>query len=119
MSVTQNDLNQLQARIDAGDRAGFYIEYYNLTGSQQALAQAQISSYSGMYGQLAFFSNAAAKAYLGSQYSETTDQFSLAIAADLNNRIRSSVNSGHDGVFSDDEILRFAKDQWDARGIGD
>jgi hypothetical protein len=94
MSITQSDLSQLQARIDAGDRAGFYILYYNLTGSEQALVQAQVSSYSGMYGQLAFFSNAAAKTYLGNQYSETTNQFSLAIAADLNNRTKSSVNSG-------------------------
>src|SRR4030081_3048325 len=108
MSITQNDLSQLRARIDAGDRAGFYILYYSLTGSEQALVQAQVSSYSGVYGQLAFFSNAAAKTYLGNQYFETTDQFSLTIAADLNNRIRFSVNSGESGVFSDDRILRFA-----------
>jgi hypothetical protein len=119
MSLTQNNLSQLQARIDAGDRAGFYILYYNLTGSEQALVQAQVSSYSGMYGQLAFFSNAAAKAYLGNQYTETTDQFSLAIAADLNNRIKSSVNSGESGVFSNDDILGFAKEQWVVRDLGD
>jgi preprotein translocase subunit SecD len=42
-SLTQADLNQLQARIDAGDRAGFYILYYNLTGSEQALTQESMS----------------------------------------------------------------------------
>jgi hypothetical protein len=60
-SLTQANLDQLQARIDAGDRAGFYISYYNFTGSEQALIQAQVSSYSGFYGQVAFFANAAAK----------------------------------------------------------
>ena len=63
-SLTQADLNQLQAQIDAGDRAGFYILYHNLTGSEQALTQAQVSSYSGSIGQVAFFANAAAKLYL-------------------------------------------------------
>src|SRR4051812_15865988 len=119
MSLTQNDLNQLQARIEAGDRAGFYILYYNLTGSEQALVQAQVSSYSGAYGQAAFFANAAAKTYLGNQYSETTDQFSLEIAADFNNKIITNVNNGGTGVFSNGDILKFAKDQWVARGLGE
>jgi hypothetical protein len=119
MSLTQANLNQLQERIDAGDRAGFYILYHNLTGSEQALTQAQVSSYSGGIGQLALFSNAAAKWYLGDRYSETTDQFSLSIASDLNNKIRDNVNNGGSGTFTDDEILRFAKTQWDNRGIGE
>jgi hypothetical protein len=29
MPLTQSDVAQLQARIDAGDRAGFYILYYH------------------------------------------------------------------------------------------
>src|SRR5882757_361490 len=119
MSITVNDLTQLQARIDAGDRAGFYILYYNLTGSEQALVQAQVSSYSGFYGQVAFFSNAAAKTYLGNQYPETTDQFSLSIASDLNNRVRDDVFNGGSGTFTDSEILQFAKIQWNIRNIGD
>ncbi len=40
MPLTQNDVARLQARIDAGDRPGFYIQYYNLTGSQPANAVA-------------------------------------------------------------------------------
>jgi hypothetical protein len=117
-SLTLADLNQLQARIDAGDRAGFYILYRNLTGSEQALTQAQVSSYSGGYGQIAFFANAAAKLYLGDRYSETTDQFSLSIASDLNNRVRDNVFNGGPGTFTDTEILQFAKIQWDIRNIG-
>ena len=118
MSLTQADLNQLQARIDAGDRAGFYILYHNLTGSEQALTQAQVSSYSGGYGQIAFFANAAAKLYLGDRYQETTDQFSLSIASDLNNKVRDNVFNGGPGTFTDTEILQFAKIQWDIRNIG-
>ncbi|WP_375415228.1 hypothetical protein, partial [uncultured Bradyrhizobium sp.] len=72
MGLSQNDIAQLAARIDVGDRTGFYILYHNMTGSTEALLQAQVSSYSGPIGQLAAYSNAAAKAILGDRYPETT-----------------------------------------------
>jgi hypothetical protein len=117
MSLSQNDIAQLQTRIDAGDRAGFYILYHNMTGSTEALLQAQISSYSGVVGQLAAYSNAAAKFMLGDRYPETTDQFSLSIATDLLNKIKLDVNTGGTGVFSDGRIFDLAKQQWIDRGI--
>ena len=118
MPLSQNDIAQLQARIDAGDRAGFYILYHDMTGSIQALLQAQVSSYSGSIGQLAAYSNAAAKFMLGDRYPETTDQFSLSIATDLLNKIKLDVNTGGTGVLSDDRIFDLAKQQWIDRDIG-
>ena len=87
MALTQSDVAQLQARIDAGDCAGFYILYYNLTDSQQALTQAMVSSYSGTIGGQALFANSTVTAYLSlfgrrDSYPTTTDAFSLEIATD-------------------------------------
>ena len=96
-----------------------YIEYHNLTGSSQALIQAMVSSYSGYIGQLALYSNAVARTYLGSQYPGTTDNFSQIIASDLLDKIKANVADGGTGVFTDDKILEFAKLQWEIRGIGD
>lgn len=119
MQLSQSNISQLQARIDAGDRAGFYIEYHNLTGSTEALLQAQVSSYSGYMGQLALYANAVAKTYLGNQYPGTTNNFSQLIASDLLDKIKASVADGGTGVFTDDQVLEFARLQWDIRGIGD
>jgi uncharacterized membrane protein YeaQ/YmgE (transglycosylase-associated protein family) len=119
VALSQNDVAQLQTRIDAGDRAGFYILYYNMTGSTQALLQAQVSSYSGTMGQMAAYSNAAAKFMLGSRYPETTDQFSLSIATDLFNKIKLDVETGGTGVMSDQRIFDLAKQQWIDRDIGE
>jgi hypothetical protein len=41
----------------------------------------------------------------------------LEIAADLTTK--DSVLAGKSGIFSDDEILQFAKNQWVEKGIGD
>jgi len=45
--ITQVQFLQLEGKLTSGDRAGFYYLYYKLTGSEQALIQAQITSYSG------------------------------------------------------------------------
>jgi hypothetical protein len=112
VALSQNDVAQLQARINAGDRAGFYIAYHNMTGSTEALLQAQVSSYSGVIGQFAAYSNAAAKFMLGTRYPETTDQFSLSIAADLLGNIKSDLSIGGTGIIPDDKIFDLTKQQW-------
>jgi hypothetical protein len=110
--------------IDAGDRAGFYLAYHDMTGSNQALTQAQVSSYSETISWQAIYSNATARSLLtltgrGDLYPGTTDNLSLIIATDLLNRIDQNVAAGGSGVFSDREVFRFAADQWAIRGIGD
>jgi hypothetical protein len=57
--VTQTDLKRLSNElIVREDRAGFYLDYYNVTGSTQALLLAQISSFSQMPGEAAQLANA-------------------------------------------------------------
>jgi len=60
--ITEEDLARLRAHLTDGDRGGFYMDYYRLTGSEQALEQAQITTYSGGWGGAAIAGNAVAKA---------------------------------------------------------
>ena len=121
--LTSNDIASLKSCLDNGDRAGFYIAYYNLTGSQEALVQAQISSFSGQLGLLAYDANAVAQAGLTltgqrSLYPATVDDFSLQIAKAVFNAIQVDVNTGGTGVLTNQEIFQVSKAQWDDRGIG-
>jgi hypothetical protein len=95
-----------------------------MTGSNEALTQAEISSFSGDPGYLAYAANATAQFTLGllgrgDQYPGTTDQFSLQIATDLFNRIQTDVNNGGTGVFGDKQIFDLAQQQWINNNVGD
>lgn len=55
--ITIEDVNVMQDLLDSGDRGGAYLYYYQLTGSEQALIQAQITTYSGTFGGAALYGN--------------------------------------------------------------
>ena len=44
VSITSEELNYLQSFLDVGDRGGFYIALYNMTGNDGAILQGQIST---------------------------------------------------------------------------
>lgn len=44
--LTSRELATLKAFVDAGDRGGFYMAYYAMTGNSEALLTAQISTFS-------------------------------------------------------------------------
>jgi hypothetical protein len=123
-TLTQADVDRLKAKLDAGDRAGFYLLYHDLTGSNEALTQAEVASFSGELGRMAMQANSAIQAYLwamerGNQYPGTVDNFSQIIAKHLYDRIAEDVANGRTGVFKDEEIFNRAKEQWGGHGIGD
>ena|GEM_PF-3068793 len=123
-ALTPTDVDRLKAKLDAGDRAGFYLLYHELTGSNEALTQAEIASFSGQLGELAINSNAAARAWLsmtgrGNQYPGTAENFSQTIAEDLYDHIARHVKNGGSGVIRDEDIYDLAKSQWGKYGIGD
>jgi hypothetical protein len=123
-ALTPADVDRLRAKIDAGDRAGFYLLYHDLTGSNEALTQAEVSSFSGELGRMAKQANSAVQAYLwaigrGDQYPGTIENFSRIIAKDLYNRVAEDVANGRTGVFTDQQIFDRAKEQWRRHGIGD
>ena len=67
--ATLQDVVDLENLLESGDRGGFYYKYYQLTGSEQALVQAQITTYSGTYGGSAILGNYYAQDY-GQDYGD-------------------------------------------------
>src|SRR5215813_1594750 len=55
--LTAEEIAALRKMLDAGDRSGFYLAYYGMTGNSEALLTAKISSFSGNVGGVAFASN--------------------------------------------------------------
>jgi hypothetical protein len=123
LQLTPEDLANLREHILAGDRAGFYIAYHNLTGSNEALTQAEISSFSGFPGGVARHANAAVIAELyalgrRSQYPSSVDAFSLEIATDLYEKIAEDVAKGGTGVIADPDMFKAAEAVWKHKGLG-
>ena len=57
LQITQTELDYLEKLLDANDRAGFYIAYYNMTGNNNAILQAQIATFSESVGGIAYVAN--------------------------------------------------------------
>lgn len=57
LALTQTELGQLKELLDAGDRAGFYLAYYGMTGNTEALLTARITTFSGLVGGTAYAAN--------------------------------------------------------------
>ena len=57
VALTPQELDVLNRLIAAGDRAGFYMAYYEMTGSAEAALQAKISTFSESEGGFAYAAN--------------------------------------------------------------
>ena len=57
LKFTDVEIAYLQSFLDAHDRGGYYMALYNMTGSQEALLQAEISMFSGGAGGTAYLAN--------------------------------------------------------------
>ncbi len=57
MALTQAEVDILDGLVKAGDRAGFYVAYYGMTGNTEALLTARISTFSGLTGGTAYAAN--------------------------------------------------------------
>ena len=115
--LTQTDLIDLQAYIAANDRAGFYMKYWELTGSEEVLLQAQISTLNGLFGGTAEVANELVKTLdtISGNYSYPAggvEEFSLQIAQSLYSAIEDNVNSGGTGVIDDTAMISLAEQQW-------
>ena len=55
--ITQEHINQMKQMIQDDNRTGVYLKYFELTGSNQALTEAKISTFSGFYGGVAELAN--------------------------------------------------------------
>ena len=54
IGLTATELSRLEAMLDAGDRAGFYLAYHAMTGSEEALLTGKIATFSEPTGGIGF-----------------------------------------------------------------
>lgn len=104
LKIDPKELEYLQSFLDRGDRGGYYMALYNMTGNTQCIEQAQISTFSEGAGGVAYVANyllqtsLAQGEYPGIYFlSQAVAQFSLlAIQEQLDaNRTNTNQNTGY------------------------
>jgi hypothetical protein len=73
--LSLEDVDTLRSYINSGDRAGFYLWYSYLTGSREALLQAQVASFSGVIGAQAYYANMIVQAALWADGNSNLEDF--------------------------------------------
>ncbi len=122
--LTQRELDYLQNFLNAGDRSGFYMAYYTMTGSQGALLQAQISSFSGSIGGVAYAANALLQEWFRSPPPGEAEYkgiyfLSQKVAESAFATIRENIEINNGSGYIDDiTFFSSAVAAWDAQGQG-
>lgn len=111
-------LDKAQSQLNAGDRGGAYLTLYRELGNEQLLIQAQITTYSGIWGSGALIGNAWAKQEAGGRYNITLDQFSKDIAQGTINAIRADIRRGGSGHLTDAQFQEADRGVWKSKGMG-
>lgn len=110
-------LDRAQAQLDAGDRGGAYLTLYRELGSEQILIQAQITTYTGVWGSGALTGNALAKQSGGARYNLQLDQFSTEIAQATIDAIRKDLAAGGTGRLNEDQFQSADRGVWAKKGM--
>lgn len=123
--LTGQELSALSDMLSSGDRAGFYLTYYAMTGSQEALLQSKISTFSGEVGGEAF----AANALLQYQYGEDGTEpqrgtypgiyyLSQLVARSAFDAIQLSAGSSTGvGIIDDEQFFQTAQSAWASEDV--
>ena len=106
-----------EARLKAGDRGGAYLELYLITGNEQLLLQAQITTYSGAAGGMAIDGNYQAKVNNPELYKLTLDDFSHQIDAAVVKLARDLANDNKPEKFTTEAIRETNKAVWNDKGM--
>ena len=121
LKLTQKELVYLKAFLDAGDRGGFYMAYYNMTGDDGIIVPGQVSTFSSNIGGTAYLANALL--HEAFRDNEPGDGQYLGIYA-LSHRVADSifaaisanVKNGGSGFITGGEILSASTAAWEAAG---
>lgn len=118
LKITDQEIRYLESYLQRGDRGGYYMALYNMTGSEEALLQAQISTFSEGAGGTAYLANALMQQYLipAGEYpgiyfmSQAVAEKSLE---GIKNKLKLNEDSNiYTGYLSDDEIFDTAAKAW-------
>jgi hypothetical protein len=117
--LTQEELDALKAMITSQDRAGFYLTYYAMTGNVAALIQAQIATFSGNLGGMAFVANRLLQTEFGADGTESPNgiysgiyALSQQVAASALSAIQNDVTNGGTGGVSVNAFFNSASTAW-------
>ncbi|MEM8561040.1 MAG: calcium-binding protein [Pseudomonadota bacterium] len=117
LALTDAELSYLRGFLVAGDRGGFYMAYYNMTGSQQAIEQAQISTFSELYGGGAFLANALLQYYYYDHPTTTYDMGIYTLSQAVADSAFRTIEGSETGIISDEEMFQAAQLAWINAGV--
>jgi hypothetical protein len=117
--VSRETVDKAQKLLDKGDRGGAYLTLYKELGSEQVLAQAQITTYTGLWGSGAMAGNSKAKDLGGGHYNIPLDQFSTDIAQGTIDGIRQDLDNGGTGRLSESQFRAVDRQVWKDKNMGD
>ncbi|MDP2015592.1 calcium-binding protein [Hydrogenophaga sp.] len=118
LKITEQEVAYLRSFLDRGDRGGYYMALYNMTGNEQCIEQAQISTFSEGSGGVAYVANyllqtsLAQGEYPGIYFlSQEVARWSLrAIERKLrDNEVNTNQNTGY---ITDNEMFASADAAW-------
>ena len=130
LKLTEAEYDYLQSFLDTHDRGGYYMALYNMTGSEEALLQAQISMFSEGPGGAAYLANILLRDKYGKTLylpdhpddveaiyyaSQQVAQSSLDAIADKINKDDANTQTG---IITEAEFLDSAKLAWDKMNMG-
>src|SRR5690348_13730491 len=104
------EIQALSDLVQSGDRAGFYLAYYGMTDSSEALLQAKITTFSGLSGGAAL----AANRFLQDQYSQYPGIYYLSEQVALSglDAITADLDTGGTGKIMDQAFFESARAAW-------
>jgi len=130
LELTTEELGYLERILESGNRAGFYLAYYNMTGSKEAVLQSKIATFSETVGGVAYLANALLQFFLDNGPDSFPEKFPYAaqdfhyqgiyylsqqVAIEALEGIQEAQGSGH--VIGDAEMGETAREAWIAAGL--
>jgi VCBS repeat-containing protein len=118
VKLSGGELAYLDKLVGAGDRGGYYLAYYNMTGSLQAIEQAKISTFSQGLGGLAYSANRLLQDYLAPPNGGYKGIYYLSqmVAESSLSAINGSLEAGS-GSINDDAFFASAALAWKNEGL--
>jgi LysM repeat protein len=120
-SLTAEQFAELEKLFKSDDRTGFYMKYYEFTGVDQALEQAQISSFSDFIGGIAEQANKLVEDH-PNYPKDTADEkgviiFSKKIKDATFEAVKKSYLTNGGGILTDLQIVQVAQKEWADLGM--
>ncbi|WP_413584810.1 hypothetical protein [Bdellovibrio sp. HCB274] len=116
--VTAQDIPHLRSFLANNDRAGMYLTLYRMTGEEFWLMDAQITTFSGIWGGTALETNYQIKLNNQKKYDDSIDKFSLKIATNMLKWVEMSVASGGKGFVDVGTLLMKGDGEiWKSKGL--